>query len=348
MSRYTLTPEDYLDIRKTIDPFKEPEAYKKALEERSKYMASQMTTYGETRNTNKTRTIFNKTINMSDYLGNRVNAAEFNAVLDYYLKYGTYPKYQESIKGIALQKNLNQAVENVKACLTANHITDDMVKQAVINEGRVIKGDTDEYDYEELNRQTQEAIDNSSSDNAETTALNQYWNNIYNRQGGGLGEETYNYLYNAEINAGNAAIDLANAQVQQEGLAQAATVKSIVDQVRNERMARLRAGMSESQIANQDMQSMIANTNALNESIATANMARLQGQQQKENAQETAYANWLNSMNQAAQAGSAFAAADAGDLYLTALKIKAANPGMSDLEAYDIAQGRRNNQKNNQ
>ncbi len=332
------------NLRESIGPAKYAKLKAQGLSDQEiyKYVAAPMTTYGESRNTNKTRVIFNKTIDMTKFLGNHVNAAEFNAVLNYYLKYGTYPTYASSIEGIALQKNLNQAVENVKACLTANYITDDMVKQAVINEGRVIKGDTDEYDYEVLNNRTQEAINNPSSDNAETTALNQYWNNIYNRQGGGLGEEAYNSLYNAEINAGNAAIDLANAQVQQEGLAQAATVKSIVDQVRNERMARLRAGMSESQIANQDMQSMIANTNALNESIATANMARLQGQQQKENAQETAYANWLNSMNQTAQAGSAFAAADAGDLYLTARKIQAANPGMTLTEATAIAQANQN------
>lgn len=147
-------------------------------------------------------------------------------------------------------------------------------------------------------------------------AYNNYWNNIYDKnREGSLGQETYQQLLTAEQNAALSNIDLANAQAQQLGLAQAQTVKNITDQLKAERMSMLRAGMSESQIANQDMQQMIANTNALNEQIAASNMAVLQGRQQYANAEQTAYQNWLNAMNGVGTNASAMAATDAGNPY---------------------------------
>ena len=158
-------------------------------------------------------------------------------------------------------------------------------------------------------------------DEARNIAYNSYWNNLFDRnREGSLGQESYQQLLTAEQNAALGNIDLANAQAQQLGLAQAQTVKNITDQLKAERMSMLRAGMSESQIANQDMQQMIANTNALNEQIAASNMAALQGRQQYDNAQQTAYQNWLNAMNQTATNAAAMAAADTGDPNMQTLK----------------------------
>lgn len=183
--------------------------------------------------------------------------------------------------------------------------------------------------------------DTSTNKDAENIAFDSYYNDIYSRNENTLGREIYDAMVQAEENAGRNAIDLANAQAQQAGMAQAATVKSITDSLKAERMARLRAGMSESQIASQDMQTMIANTNALNEQIAASNLAAMQGQQQINDAQTTAYQNWLNNMNQTATAGSAFAAADAGSAMQLAKQYANAT-GVTLQKAYQIVTGQQN------
>jgi len=161
----------------------------------------------------------------------------------------------------------------------------------------------------------------ASVDNAQDILYNSYWNNLFQRnREGTLGNEAYNELLTAEQNAAQNAIDLSNLQAQQLAMAQAQTVKNITDQLKAERMSMLRSGMSESQIASQDMQQMIANTNALNEQIAASNIGVVQGRQQLQNAQQTAYQNWLNSMNQTATNAAAMAAADTGDATLQAKK----------------------------
>ena len=75
----------------------------------------------------------------------------------------------------------------------------------------------------------------------------------------------YDRLTESYQNQAAVASTLAEAQYQQQAMQQAQVVKQITDQVRAERMARLKAGMSESQIANQDMQMMMTNVNALNQ-----------------------------------------------------------------------------------
>lgn len=183
--------------------------------------------------------------------------------------------------------------------------------------GNIIKdADGNNIKYEDYSPQRQQNLEN-----AQDILYNDYWNNLYQRDSENtLGNQAYNELLQAEQNAAKSSIDLANAQAQQLGMAQAQTVKNITDQLKAERMSMLRAGMSESQIASQDMQNMITNTNALNEQIAAANIAALQGQQQYQSAEQTAYQNWLNAMNQTGANASAMAASDAGDLYQQTLK----------------------------
>lgn len=155
-------------------------------------------------------------------------------------------------------------------------------------------------------------------------ALDAYYRDIYSTDSG-TGGDIYNNLVQAEQDAAISNMQLADANFQQQAMQQAQTVKAITDQVRSERVARLRAGMSESQIANQDMQMLMTNINTLNQQAADANVARLQAQQQYQNAQNTAYQAWLANANTMAQSGAAYAAADAGDIITQAQKYAAAN-----------------------
>lgn len=149
---------------------------------------------------------------------------------------------------------------------------------------------------------------------------NPYYRDIYSTHAQTLGGSIYDNLVEAEQNAALSNVQLADAQMQQQAMAQAETVKAIADQVRAERVSRLRAGMSESQIANQDMQTLIANMNALNQQAQDLNYARLQANQQYNLAQDTAYQQWLSNANTMAQSGAAYAASDAGDLTQQALR----------------------------
>ena len=160
-----------------------------------------------------------------------------------------------------------------------------------------------------------------SSNNTEETdgvprdvALDKYFNEWYSGKEGTTGAKVRGELENVFANQANTEMMLADAAFQQQALQQAQTVKSITDQVRAERMARLKAGMSESQIANQDMQMMMANVNALNDQASMMNQGRLQAQANAMNAKDQAYLAYLDQASGGAQTGAAYSAANAGDL----------------------------------
>ena len=122
-------------------------------------------------------------------------------------------------------------------------------------------------------------------------------------------------LEDSYVNEAQQAATMADVGFQQAALRQAQSVKQITDQVRSERMERLRAGMSEAQIANQDMQMLMTNVNTLNQNAQMLNDQRLQAQIGMNTAQDQAYMDYLGQANQRGQIGAASAASDAGDAY---------------------------------
>jgi hypothetical protein len=139
------------------------------------------------------------------------------------------------------------------------------------------------------------------------------WYDIYSLAPGTGGREMYDRLTQSYQREALAGMNLADLNYQAQALEQARTVKAITDQIKAERMARLKAGMSEAQIANQDMQMLMANINALNENARMLNQQRLQGQINYGLAQDQAYAAYLDQANARGQIGAGFYAAQAGD-----------------------------------
>lgn len=174
---------------------------------------------------------------------------------------------------------------------------------------------------------------------AQSAAQNAYYRDIYSMEEGSTGRSIYDNMVQAEQNAALSNTSLADAQMQSAAMQQAQTVKSITDQIRAERMAKLRAGMSEAQIANEDMNMLMNNINALNQQAYDMNNVRLQAQQQYGLAQDTAYQQWLNNANTIGQTGAAMAAADAGDVYQQALRIQR-QTGKTFNQALKEAQGK--------
>jgi hypothetical protein len=149
----------------------------------------------------------------------------------------------------------------------------------------------------------------------QASAFNEYYRDLYSLEPGTGGAEMLQRLEQSYQNQAQQQALLADVGFQQAAMQQAQTVKQITDQVRAERMARLRAGMSESQIANQDMQMLLTNVNTLNQNAQMLNEQRLQAQAGINTAQDQAYQDFLAQSAQRGQVASAMAASDAGDVY---------------------------------
>lgn len=154
-----------------------------------------------------------------------------------------------------------------------------------------------------------------TNEGGQVDALNQYYQDLYSLEPGTGGAEMLSRLEQGAMNQAQQAATLADVNFQQAAMQQAQTVKAITDQVRAERMARLRAGMSEAQIANQDMQMLMTNVNTLNQNAQMLNQQRLEAQMGMNLAQDQAYQDYLAQSAQRGQIASAMAASDAGDAY---------------------------------
>lgn len=168
--------------------------------------------------------------------------------------------------------------------------------------------------------------------------FNSYYRDAYSLEDGTTGKAIYDNLLAAEQQNALSNMQLADAQQQYSAMQQAETVKAITDQVRAERMEKLRAGMSEAQIANTEMQTLMNNVNTLNQQASQYNLARLQAQQQYDNAQHTAYQQWLTNANTMGQTGAAYSASDAGDINQQALRIMR-QTGLTYEQSIKLAQG---------
>jgi hypothetical protein len=161
----------------------------------------------------------------------------------------------------------------------------------------------------------QEGLAPATGEDGQVGAFNEYYRDLYSLEPGTGGAEMLGRLEQSYANQAQQAATVADVGFQQAALQQASTVKAITDQVRGERMARLRAGMSESQIANQDMQMLMANVNTLNQNAQMLNQQRLEAQVGMNTSQDQAYMDFLNQANTRGQVATGMAASDAGDAY---------------------------------
>lgn len=252
----------------------------------------------------------------------RGTGKQLDAYIQYYIKYGKEPSQYE-LNLITGQNVSDGAYRNLRRDFDTFLSKND--------------ADIDSFRYDI--GVSQDNLNADAEQSAQEAAFNEYYRDIYSTEVGTTGGDIYNRMVEAERNAARSNMTLADAQMQQAAMQQASTVKALTDQVKAERMAKLRAGMSEAQIANQDMQMMMTNINALNQQANEMNYAQLQAQQQYNLAQDTAYQQWLDNANVMGQTGAAYAASDAGDVYQQALRIQQ-RTGMSFAKALEQAQGR--------
>lgn len=146
-------------------------------------------------------------------------------------------------------------------------------------------------------------------------------------------------LLNQQTRAGqqNAEISAQQSMIQQAQLRD-----QIVEQIKLDRMSKMRQGITPMQIANESLQFTVGNIQANNNQMTGVNQARLAATQQQALNPYQAYLNSINSAGYQSQGNvaSGMAATDASDMYQQALRY-ARSQGRNYIkpEDYEIVQG---------
>lgn len=132
----------------------------------------------------------------------------------------------------------------------------------------------------------------------------------------------------------------AEISAQQAMMQQAKFKDELVEQIKLDRMSKMRKGISPMQIAQENLQFMVGNMQGANQQIGAVNQSRLGALQQQELNPYQAYLNSLEGTGYQSQAnfGAGAMASDASDLYMQALRAQQAY-GLSPIQAYNQARG---------
>ena len=177
---------------------------------------------------------------------------------------------------------------------------------------------------------------------------NQYYNDLYSRNEGTLGKEILdNNISLFEKEAENMGI-LAESSLQNQAMAQAQGVRQVTDAIRNERMAQLRAGMSESQLADRELQMLMGSVNNFSNQAQAASQERLSAGLGATTAREQAFNQYIDQTTALGQNATANYASEVGDLYYKAYQYQkgqqALGKNVSMEEAIELMSGQRGKQ----
>lgn len=153
---------------------------------------------------------------------------------------------------------------------------------------------------------------------ARENLFNQYYNNLNHKNEGSLGSDILKNneaLYEKEAN--NAAI-IANTSVQSQAMGQAQNIKAVTDALRSERLAQLRAGMSEAQLADRELQMLMSGSEQLNTQGVMARQEALTARLAGTTAREVAFNDYIAQRTALGQNAAANYASQAGDLFAQA------------------------------
>lgn len=151
--------------------------------------------------------------------------------------------------------------------------------------------------------------------------FNKYYDDVMTTEEGTMGKRMLDNnisLYEKEAN--NAEI-LANTGLQAQAMTQAQAVKQATDAVRSERMAQLRAGMSESQLADRELQMLMGSVNQMSQQAQIASQEATAAQLAGNTARENAFNDYIAQATQLGQNAAANYASEVGDSYALAAKL---------------------------
>lgn len=266
----------------------------------------------------------------ASHWGDRIGAANTGGLLGIEVDHSDYinsgKKEGEDIRGF--WRDLSNIIEYSKTDEFKGYLKEDNPNIAFDEEtgDPVIDEETGQAQL------TEEAKANSSvSDyNPYTQWLEQQRMTTEGQELGLLNEQTRAGQQNAEISA------------QQSMIQQAQLRDQIVEQIKLDRMSKMRQGITPMQIANESLQFTVGNIQANNQQMTGVNQARLAATQQQGLNPYQAYLNSVNGAGYQAQGNvaSGMAATDASDMYQQALKFaKSQGRNYIKPEDYDIVQG---------
>lgn len=172
---------------------------------------------------------------------------------------------------------------------------------------------------------------------------NKYYDDLYSRKEGTLGKEILdNNISLFEKEAQNAAI-LADTSMQAQAIQQAQAVKQVTDSIRSERAAQLRAGMSESQLADRELQMLMGSVNQMSGQAQMASQEATAAQLGQSTARENAFNQYIEQTTTLGQNAAAQYASHVGDANAQAeelrRKMAAIGVTLTPEQAYLITTG---------
>lgn len=206
-------------------------------------------------------------------------------------------------------KNISDDLENIIIpAWTKEEALNTDITQNLPQEGKATKTEPVEPQY------------TNPREDAYRSYFNRYYDDVMTTEEGTLGKQILDNnvsLYTKE--ADNAAI-LANTGLQAQAMTQAQAVKQATDAVRSERMAQLRAGMSESQLADRELQMLMGSVNQMSQQAQMASQEATAAQLASNTARENAFNDYIAQATQLGQNAAANYASEVGDAYALAAK----------------------------
>jgi hypothetical protein len=240
-----------------------------------------------------------------------------------FLETGKMPSADEI--GVGSGKPYENVMQDARTWLSRNNI--DEAKYAV---------DKDQFIYSDKGGEKNPEAPKEAPISDEGEPLNPYVAYLEEQRSkqegaelGLLNETTKANIQNAEITA------------QQSIIQQAQLKDQLVEQIKSDRLSKMRAGVSPMQIAQEDLQFMVGNMQGNNQNMQMVNQQRLAATQQQSMNPYQAYIN----ANAAVTGGqgygnvaAGFAATDAGDLTMQAKRIGAQKKQLTLEERLRLAQ----------
>lgn len=285
---------------------------------------------------------------------------EFNKLVEHYLNTGQKDFSESEFYKIIGKVKTNNAFEVLMKDLNdfiSYHGLDDMKLEKQLESGLFVGEGGKNYD---LNLEYQikiseidsdESLSSIEKEKAKSEILSQAGNNFndgkselnpyvdYMQQ---MQDQTYQNELGLLTEQNRAAQQQAEISSQQMMMQNSQFKDQLIEQIKTDRMSKLRSGMSQMQIANEEMQFMVGNQMQNQQAVSQANQQLLGAKQQEG---MIPYQAWLNA-SQGVTGGqgygnfaSGMAATDASSLFMQAQEYMKFNPGATPQEAWDAVQG---------
>jgi len=133
----------------------------------------------------------------------------------------------------------------------------------------------------------------SPREEAYRSYFNRYYDDVMTTEEGTLGKRILdNNISLYEKEADNAQV-LADTSLQSQAMQQAQSIKQVTDSLRSERSAQLRAGMSEAQLADRELQMLMGSVNQMSAQAQMASQDAMAAQLAKSTARENAFNDYI-------------------------------------------------------